>query len=177
MQKLKESPIEYYGYKFYENGKVYDAVGREIIPNIDKYGNRSILLIIPDSESPKGVRKRRIYLARTMYNLFYGVELPRNMIICYKDGNKGNYGIKNLEATRKTSSFQKRVLSKEQVEEIQKLYSNKDKHFHSQWKKRKDDYSIRDLAKKYGVSVYTIQRVIGGTYNCSGTIENVGKEN
>ena len=167
MQKYKKSPVkkgpvDYYGYSFHEDGSIYNPFGKKLVPNIDKYGNRSILLCIPDSEGK--IKSHRVYIARAMYNLYHDTKLPNDMVVGYLDGDKGNYGINNLIATKKPGFFQKRVLSKKQVLEIQTLYSNLDNHFHSQWKKREGDYSIRDLAKKYNVSAYTIQRAIDGTY-------------
>ena len=176
MQKIKEGPIIYCGYYFHENGTVTDSSGKIVAPSIDKYGNRSILLYIPDPTARNGIKMRRIYIARAMYNLYHGVNLPKNMIIEYLDGDKGNYGIHNLTVTKKPSPFQKRVLSEEQVEEIKALYNNKDKHFHSQWTKREGEFSLRELAEKYHVSVNTIQRVIADKYHCNKTIEDIGKE-
>lgn len=165
MENIKKGPIEYHGYIFHEDGTVISPTGKVMEPQIDKYGNRSILIIFPNKEKPDGLEKHRIYIARTLYNLFHDTILPNNIIIKYKDGDKGNCSIQNLIAVKKPGTSQKPVLSQEQVNEIKKLYSNKDKHFHSQWKKTENDYSIRDLAEKYNVSIYTIQRVLSGAFD------------
>ena len=163
---MQREPIKYQGYTFHSDGRVFNSSGNKLTPGIDKNGNRSIVLNVASEENPNEKHKRRIYIARTIYNLFHDTILPNNIIIAYKDGDKGNYSVDNLYTVTKRS-YQRRVLTNEQVQEIIVLYKNKDHHFHSQWLKKEGDYSIRDLASKYNVSIYTIQRVIHGRFECT----------
>lgn len=156
---------DYNGYTFYLNGTVTNAKGEEIHISKDKYGGNYVLVKLYDNSGQ--LKAKKVYIARILYSFFHNIEISTKQVMGYHDGDKSNCHIENLYLKNKEDvqikhSSKCKVLTETQVKEIRSLYQNRDKHFRSQW--NKDSYSLRDLATKYCVSLYTIQKVINGSY-------------
>lgn len=157
--------FDYLGYTFLSDGTVYTPKGKKAAICKDDAGY-SWVTIRAESKNKK-ISVRKICIAKALYEFYHPNEvIERSQSIGFYDGNKDNYDPKNMFLNSKpkiTSRIcpkksRKKALTEDQIKEIQDNYKNSDKHFRSQW--NKDSYSIRDLAKKYGVSNYTIQRAL-----------------
>lgn len=162
---------EYLGYIFMSNGSVYTPTGKKAAIWKDPNGYDWVTIRTKSRNGKTSVRK--ICIAKVLYSFYHPDQvIDRKHTIGFKDGDSSNYACENLflkNADKKTGKrpdnikSRRRALTEDQVLSIQNLYSNHDKHFRSQW--NKDSYSIRDLAQKYEVSIYTIQKVIAGCYH------------
>lgn len=153
----------YNGYTFTTDGTIKGVYGKKLKAQKQK------VLLIKTQDEHGNITKRAASAARIMYELHYHVKLSPNQVIKFRNGDSSDISIENLylykkngEENRNASRRKKRVLSDEQRREIRNLYSNSDGHCKSQWSKEPTDYSIRDLARKYHVSVHTIQIVLAG---------------
>lgn len=157
--------FDYLGYLFLSDGTVYTPKGKKATICKDNEGYSWVTIRAKSKNKKTSVRK--ICIAKALYEFYHPNEIiERSQSIGFYDGNKNNYDPQNMFLISKPKSTnimrskksRKKALTMEQVKEIQNIYKNSDKHFRSQW--NKDSYSIRDLAKKYGVSNYTIQRAL-----------------
>lgn len=158
MSKVRK--FMYYGYALYTNGTIIGIRGTQL-----KRSERKILSILITDENGN-TRRKTVIAARVLYELYYNVKLRRDQSIGYRDDDSSNISIENLYIYKRNSpedksfSMRKKLLSQEQTEEILRLYSNADGHCNSQWNKGPNDYTIRDLANKFSVSINTIQNVL-----------------
>lgn len=160
MNKICE--YTYSGYTFITDGTIKGIRGKKLKAQKQK------MLLIKYQDEHGDMQKRAVSAARVMYELCYGVQLTSDQVIGFKNGDSSDISRDNLYVyikkgePRRRVQRRKRVLTEEQQREIRKLYSNTDGHCKSQWSKTPEDYSIRDLAKKFNVSVHTIQIILAG---------------
>lgn len=154
----------YHGYTIFSDGTVVGVYGKKLKPQ-----KRKMLYVTHVDEDGTKV-KRGVSVSRILYELYHNVKLSSSQTVGFKDGDTANPHIDNLYVYKKNSEDEKdlarrkaRSLTETQCNEIRTLYSNADGHCNSQWNKSPEDYSLRDLAKLYNVSVHTIQMVLART--------------
>lgn len=164
VNRLYEPKVFYlYGYSFHSDGTVYNKNGKKLTHRYNAKGTAFVVIRQPVKVNTcETTKQKKIAIALFIYRNYHGLDHNKRILLGYKDGNKANCDINNLYETTGMH-----LLSKGQVDEIRASYKNKDRHFNNTY--NKDSPSIRDLAKKYEVSVNVIQRVLKGDYLTSDT--------
>lgn len=145
--------IDYHGYTVFKDGKIKTPKGFESRGYYFTYPF-SHVSIKYDGKTHKVLR------AKLIYELFSGKQVSREFIIRFKDGNPENCSFENLylesrkEYVERTPNANKRKFTKQKETRIRNTYYDKD------GKKKADAPSIRELAKKNGCSITTMQRIL-----------------
>jgi len=142
-----------------KEGKIYsDYVGRELKPYISGSSYLQINRQYVDNDGKR--KKKKFYVHRLVAETFLG-EIPKNMVVNHKDGNKLNNHVSNLEIVTskenndhakancllniKGSSHGKSKLNEQQVLKIKQMFI--------------DGYSDKEIASIYDVSRGTINPI------------------
>lgn len=155
---------DFYGYTIYENGDIVNKYNKLMTPR-DNKGRLEINLTL------NGVRKS-FSVSRLVYCVFNNIDpltFDKDQCVTFKDGNKLNVHLNNLECKYRGDLIQgekhKSIakLTDEQIEEIRRKYfSTRDSRPVNQFDKKGVYHSYRSLAKEYGVTYPTIKHIIEG---------------
>ena len=114
-------------------------------------------------------KKKHYNPAKVIYEAKTGETLKQGVIFDFKDGNKRNYAFDNIIIVKRKDYFKGYefpnhiVLTREEVEAIQKLYDRDTrKKMGNRGKNLKPSY--KDLAKMFHCSKSTIYKALNGTY-------------
>lgn len=142
MKKLEAR--HFHGYTFYEDGTVIGLLGRKLkLKNDSQIVNRSsrrvnVKLCINGEE-------RVFTMARLMYCLFNGLDidsLDKSLWVTFKDGDKLNLHIDNLELVHCSEINGEKLSQKEKF----KMFDM-----------RQEGVSVKELASMFGVSESFVQ--------------------
>ena len=154
---------DFYGYTIYENGDIVNKYGKQMSPRNNK-GRLEIKLTI------NGVRKN-FSVGRLVYCVFNNIDpftFDKDQCITFKDGNKLNVKLDNLECKYRGDLIQgeKHNISKltdKEIEEIRdKYFSTRNNRPVNQFDDKGEYHSYRSLAKEYGVTYPTIKQIVEG---------------
>ena len=149
--------IDFYNYKIYEDGSIYNHKGTSISKRVH-HGRYEVRLVCD------GIRKNFL-LHRLMYKYFvkdFNME-DKNLCVVTKDGNFLNLDLDNLQLKHRKDLIQgdnhkSSKLDNLTVEKIREEYIGKSGA--NQFDKK--TLSYKDLAKKYGVSKGEIALLVKG---------------
>lgn len=155
--RVNEDTFLYKGYRICRAGDVYNPAGKNISLNRKKKRKEHISII---SENDKREYIKLIYL---IYSCFADETLGRNFKLVLADGNKENVSFGNI----KKVAAQEKKLNDETVQLIRHSYGldigeSKRGNMRNQYNRLYP--SQRELAKQYGVSLTTIQKIMRGDY-------------
>ena len=150
-----------FGYHVYQNGKIVGLRGKEINKN------RSQIKIYWG----KNKKVREVSYARFVYYAFHQDSFnfdDTSLVVRFKDGNKRNYDLNNLEVFNKKVVYQgehntQAKLTDRQVEEIKRLYNTqRGANININYPFKRCSY--RKLARQYGVSHTLIRSIVKGEH-------------
>jgi plasmid replication initiation protein len=145
---------EYKGYIFTSDGAVYNSEGVRLSTYQDYSGSHYVSLYIPASDGRNG--PRRYNLAKLLYQLYYGVDVTNTHVVCFKNENKNDLSVANLELVARGDYYKKIGWRRSSLSITDEQCMRNDYAV----AKKKGKGSMRKLAKKYGCSLATVQRVI-----------------
>ena len=129
-------------YVIFSDGTILDTQRRKSISHCVSSNEKKPVTVY--------LNKKNYSLPRLIYEAFHNVNLSRQEHIKYKDNNRLNCSLENLEICTE----RKRKLEPDTVEKILQEYQ-----------KAAGKTTYKMLAKKYGVSDFTIWQVINNRYN------------
>lgn len=148
---------KFHGYTIFEDGTILGLHGRELKRRLNK-GRYEVRLIVGDS-------RKNFTLSRLIYYVFNEFDIDnKDLCVTYKDENKLNIHLDNLELVHRSELVQGEghssiaKLSDEDVKTIRKLYRGKV----SANQHNKTGHSLNDLAKMYNVSKGNIALIVRG---------------
>ena len=145
---IDDDTISYAGYVFYSDGSMFNKHNNAIKVS-STTGN---LRIIVENEP------RVLNGGRFMYELFHNVVLSRSDMILYKDGDKSNVSLSNLELIKRKEYFKDkewdRKFDKETQEKIKKDYKEG----------KAKGVTMYSLANIYDCCHITIWKIINDRY-------------
>lgn len=146
--KIDENTISYAGYMFYSDGSIFNKHNNPIKVSATT-GN---IRIIVDAEP------RVLNGGRFVYELFNDTVLSRSDMVLYKDGDKSNIALENLDLIKRKDYFKDKEwehkFDKETQEKIKKLYE----------KGKNKGVTMYSLAKDFDCCHITIWKIINGRY-------------
>lgn len=142
----------YFGYMFYEDGRIISPEGRLLQGYFFTYPY-SHVNINHDGKSEKKLK------AKLMYELFSGEKVSRKFIVRFRDGDPKNCAFENLylESRKdfaKDGSVRLKKFDDKTIQEI------KGKYYTKEHKKKKKAPSLRELCFLYSCSLSTIQKIL-----------------
>lgn len=156
---------DFYGYKIHSDGKIENKHGRFLIPRIRE--KRSDIRLVVEGKRKNFTTARLVYCVFNNIDIF---QLDKDQCITFKDGDKSNVSLDNLEMVYRGNLIQGdkhrsiAKLSKEEVEDIKRKYEatkhNRPVNQHDIGDKTYNSY--RSLAKEYGVTYPLIRQIITG---------------
>lgn len=150
----------YNGYKFYRDGMIVNPGNQDQPVHVDVYGIPSIGMVI-------NKKKRRINVARVMYEMYSGEPLSMAYSVRFKDNDPHNVSYDNLYIMRRGDMLKKRkntkLFTREEARKIYEEYHRFPKP-RNQFNVKEGQMSQRQLSIKYQCSIYIIEKIVSGEY-------------
>lgn len=151
---------EFHGFSIYEDGTIISPYGKHIKPRLHN-GRYEVRLSNIDG------KRKNFVLSRLIYFVFNPFDIDdKNLCVTYKDGNKLNIHLDNLELVHRKDLIQGEnhksisYLTDEQITEIRNSYKGDMKPGANQHNKTSP--SLNDLAKKYNTTKANIKMIVSG---------------